>query len=26
VVDATRVILYTGVVVEYARKNNLFKL
>jgi hypothetical protein len=26
VVDATRVIIYTGYVVEYARKNHLFKL
>jgi hypothetical protein len=25
VVDATRVIIYTGNVVEYARKNSLFK-
>jgi hypothetical protein len=25
VVDATRVIIYTGNVVEYARRNHLFK-
>jgi hypothetical protein len=25
VVDATRVIIYTGHVIEYARRNNLFK-
>jgi hypothetical protein len=24
-VDATRVIIYTGNVVEYARRNHLFK-
>ena len=25
VVDATKVIIYTGNVVEYARRNNLFE-